>query len=64
MSIDWLIPSLHLTPTGSHAGGGKAFMQLCGVDCGPPRLPVLPLSTENMKSLAADLHDIGYYEWS
>lgn len=49
---------------GSHAGGGKAFMKLCGVDLGPPRLPVLPLTPENVRGLETDLRDIGYFEWS
>ena len=43
---------------------GKAFMKLQGVDVGPPRLPALPLSPENVKSLECDLKDIGFFEWA
>ena len=49
---------------GAHPGGGKAFMSLCGIDCGPPRLPILPLTDESIKSLESDLRDIGFFEWS
>ena len=49
---------------GPDSGGGKAFMKLCGIDCGPPRLPQLPLTNESLKSLKSDLEDIGFFEWA
>ena len=39
-------------------------MMLQGMDMGPPRLPVLPLSPENLKSLEQDLKDIGFFNWA
>lgn len=39
-------------------------MKLQGLDVGPPRLPALPLSVENVKSLEKDLRDIGFFDWA
>ena len=39
-------------------------MKLVGVDCGPPRLPVQPLTPESIKNLESDLRDIGFFEWA
>lgn len=39
-------------------------MKLVGLDVGPPRLPALPLSMENVKSLEKDLRDIGFFDWA
>lgn len=50
--------------TGGNAAGGKAIMKFCGMDCGPPRLPYLPLTPEKSKCLNSDLTDIGFFEWS
>ena len=51
---------------GGSAGVGKAILKLRSkvVDCGPPRLPVLPLSEESYKNLESDLRDIGFFEWA
>lgn len=50
--------------TGGHAGVGKVFMQLRGLDMGPPRLPVLPLSPDQAKALETSLRDIGFFDWT
>ncbi len=41
----------------------KAMMQIIGVDCGPPRLPVMPLSPERVDALRAALESIGFFQW-
>lgn len=50
--------------SGGHAGVGKVFMQLRGLDLGPPRLPVLPLSPDQAKALETSLRDIGFFDWT
>ena len=49
--------------TGSGATAGKEFLRLRGVDCGPPRLPGLPMTVDAVKSLESDLRDIGFFDW-
>ena len=49
---------------GEPSSVGKAIMKLVGLDVGPPRLPALPLSMENVKSLEKDLRDIGFFDWA
>ena len=39
-------------------------MTKLGIDVGPPRLPVLPISDEDTKLLEAHLKDIGFFTWS
>ncbi len=39
----------------------KAVMRLIGVDCGPPRPPMAPLSPTELDALHADLQLIGFY---
>ncbi len=41
----------------------KAVMRLIGQDCGPTRLPLTPLSSEQVDRLAGRLREIGYFEW-
>lgn len=41
----------------------KAVMALVGVDCGPPRLPLLPLGKETVNSLRTDLAQLGFFDW-
>jgi len=40
----------------------KATMKLAGVDCGPPRLPLRPLSEEQVGQLQEDLRRLGFFE--
>jgi N-acetylneuraminate lyase len=42
----------------------KAVMGLIGQECGPTRLPVTPLTAEQIKKLEASLREIGYFEWA
>jgi N-acetylneuraminate lyase len=37
----------------------KAAMRLRGIDCGPPRAPLVPLTAEQMEQLEADLAALG-----
>jgi len=41
----------------------KAIMAMVGVDCGPTRLPVKPLSAKDADSLRQDLQRIGFFDW-
>ncbi|MAX23491.1 MAG: dihydrodipicolinate synthetase [Phycisphaeraceae bacterium] len=41
---------------------GKAIMQIIGIDCGPTRLPLSSLSTQQTKQLEADLQDIQFFD--
>lgn len=50
--------------TGNAISAGKHIMTKLGVDVGPPRLPVLPISDEDIKLLEAHLKDIGFFTWS
>ena len=43
---------------------GKAIMKLCGLDCGPPRLPFLSLTSNQAKCLESDLDNIGFFQWA
>lgn len=42
----------------------KQIMKISGVDCGFCRLPHLPLTAEEEKSLRNDLEDMNYPDWS
>ncbi|UCG49209.1 MAG: dihydrodipicolinate synthase family protein [Phycisphaerales bacterium] len=42
----------------------KATMKLLGVDCGPTRLPLEKLSSEQMQQLKEELDRIGFFEWA
>ncbi|MEM7316785.1 MAG: dihydrodipicolinate synthase family protein, partial [Planctomycetota bacterium] len=41
----------------------KAIMNMVGPNCGPPRVPVVPLSDQQSSELKADLERIGFFEW-
>jgi N-acetylneuraminate lyase len=41
----------------------KAMMKLVGVDCGPPRLPLQPLTPEEERTLQERLTNIGFFGW-
>ncbi len=41
---------------------GKAIMQIIGIDCGPTRMPLKPLSLEQTQALEADLHAIHFFD--
>jgi len=41
----------------------KATMKLAGVDVGPPRLPLPPLTKVQTETLAQDLREAGFFEW-
>ena len=45
-------------------GSGRSFMKLRGLDIGPPRLPLVPLSKDNYLSLKKDLTAIGFSDWA
>ncbi len=51
-------------PTGGGGIVGREFMCLMGVDCGPPRLPLLPMNPEAVKNLESDLTDMGFFDWA
>ena len=41
----------------------KAIMGLIGLDCGPPRLPTLPLEMPQIDALRRDLEQLGFFDW-
>ena len=43
--------------------GSKFIVKLVCVDCGPPRLPLKPLSREEENSLEQELAEIGFFGW-
>lgn len=42
----------------------KAVMSLIGYDCGPTRLPHLPLTSAQVAALRADLDASGFFDWA
>lgn len=50
---------------GGHAGVGKEFMRLLSrVDLGPPRLPLLPLSPDQVTELQKSLRGLNLSDWT
>jgi len=43
--------------------GTKAVMAMVGADCGPPRLPLIPLSSGEVASLRKELDALGFFGW-
>ncbi len=41
----------------------KAIMKMIGVDCGPPRLPLRPLSDAQCEQMRMELDDLGFFEY-
>jgi N-acetylneuraminate lyase len=41
----------------------KALMQLIGQDCGPTRLPLVPLGPGDLAEMEAELARIGFFQW-
>ena len=46
-----------------YMGAAKALMKLLGVDVGPPRLPNVRLTPEQVTGLVRGLEDIGFFGW-
>ena len=42
----------------------KAVMKIRGMDLGPPRLPLLPVSPQSLKALEAELKSLGFHSWA
>jgi N-acetylneuraminate lyase len=41
----------------------KSMMKYLGCDCGPNRLPIKALSSQEQKSLRCELEPLGFFEW-
>lgn len=41
----------------------KSMMKIIGLDCGPVRLPLQTLTTEEYKELEKIMNEIGFFEW-
>ena len=41
----------------------KAMMKHLGCDCGPNRLPIKALNSQEQKSLRSELDQLGFFEW-
>ena len=42
----------------------KAVMKLIGFDCGPNRLPLETLTSDELKAMEAELDEIGFFDWA
>jgi N-acetylneuraminate lyase len=42
----------------------KATMSMIGIDCGPPRAPLTPLSERELASMRDGYERIGFFEWA
>lgn len=42
----------------------KATMKLIGFDCGPNRLPLVTLTSDELKAMKAELDEIGFFDWA
>ena len=42
--------------------GGKAIQSLCGIECGPSRLPIQTLSSDEITQLKKDLEALNFFE--
>ena len=49
---------------GDGINAGKAIMRMCGVDCGPVRLPHADLSPEAYMKLEAELRQQGFFDFT
>ena len=50
-----------ITKHGGSVRGGKAIMNLLGIECGPCRLPLAPFSKEEYIMLKEDLDKVGFF---
>ena len=50
-----------ITKHGGSVRGGKAIMNLLGIECGPCRLPLAPFSEEEYIQLKEDLDKVGFF---
>jgi N-acetylneuraminate lyase len=41
----------------------KSIMQMVGIDCGPVRAPLTPLTPEQVRSLRLELDRAGFFDW-
>lgn len=48
---------------GGGVRGGKAIMNLIGIECGDCRLPITPFTTQELKNLKEDLEAINFFEF-
>ncbi len=44
-------------------GGLKAMMRMVGIDCGPVRRPLLPVTDAQVKQLEVKLTEMGWFDW-
>lgn len=42
----------------------KAAMRLVGVPCGEPRAPLVPLTESQVRQLAEELTEVGFFDWA
>lgn len=42
----------------------KAIMQLAGIDCGPVRLPLRPLSGQELRAMEKGLRELGFFDFA
>jgi len=64
---EWQAKSVEMIRRILSAGGlaaQKAVMQLIGQDCGPTRLPLTPLTKDEIERMGNRLREIGYFDWA
>lgn len=49
---------------GGGVRGGKIFMKLAGIDCGPCRLPITPCSKEEFEEIKEELKKTDFYKYT
>lgn len=54
---------LHIVLRYHGFSGQKAVMKMVGLDCGPTRLPLAPLSNEEFDQLHRELDEAGFFTW-
>jgi N-acetylneuraminate lyase len=42
---------------------GKAVMSMIGIDCGPVRPPLTPLTPDRLRALERELAELGFFDW-
>lgn len=45
------------------AAASKSVMSMLGIDCGPVRAPLTPLSAQEIESLRSELEEVGLFRW-
>ncbi len=53
----------HLFDYGGHPAF-KAMMKFIGLDCGPSRLPLVTLRSDQLATLESEMEALGFFDWA